>query len=765
MTNHAKTRSLSRRLIYYAILFGLIITLIFSLIELYAGYQHDLADLNDRLTKVETRILPGLNAALWSVDDEQVKLYLASINDLPDIEYVEISVNDQPYISSGSLTSNSKNIQRNYPLHHHQFGRDYDLGQLTIVASQEPIRQKHIKHLGKILIINALTIFLTAFFIVFLFERLVSRHLRYLTSFVKNLPIDEIDKPIVLQRKPSKPGKDDELDILVSASNQLRSKLKRAFEEIKLAENRYHTFIDNSNELIYRVGFREPIDTRLPVDEQCRLIEKHGYFAEWNTTLKTTFNLTDEQMASLPLQQSCSLFDPDNRDGMRNFIESGYRVSDADVSFRDADGKEIITVMNLAGIVDDNQLLDVWGIDTIITERVIAERALQESKTRLSEAQAIAHLGHWERYIHKDEMNWSDEIFRIVGYEPQSFVPTVQRFEELVHPEDRENILTAIRHALVARVTLEFRIFRPDGKQRFIYGTAQPAENENGQTNRLFGIVQDITEAKLLERKSRDQQLQLIQADKMSSLGLMVSGIAHEINNPNNLMQMNASLLQDMWPDARYIFEDYYQTHGDSFTMGGLPYKEAAAAIPELLSGLGVAGRRIQQIINDLKNFTRRGENGNLTLTSVNDCIEASVRLLKPLIKAKTDHLQLELDTDLPAIYTNPQHIEQIVINLLTNALDALPDKQHKVWISSAHNQETNQIEICVRDNGVGISDDDKRYIFDPFYSTKQGEGGTGLGLAIAYNLAVEHNGSLAFFSEESHGSVFTLSLPVIDSV
>ena len=469
-------------------------------------------------------------------------------------------------------------------------------------------------------------------------------------------------------------------------------------------------------------------------------------------------------MASLPLQQSCSLFDPGNRDGLRSFIESGYRISDTDVSFQDAGGNEIITVMNLAGIVENNQLLDVWGIDTIITERVITERALQESRTRLAEAQAVAHMGHWERYIHKDEMKWSDEIFRIFGFEPQSFIPTVQRFEEIIHTDDREHVLMAIRHAKSTRVTLEFRIFRPDGIQRFIYGTAQPAENENGQTIRLFGIVQDITEAKLLERKSRDQQLQLIQADKMSSLGLMVSGIAHEINNPNNLVQMNASLLQDMWPDARYILEDYYQTHGNSFTMGGLPFKEAAESIPELLNGLGIASRRIQQIINDLKNFTRRGGDGDLILCSVNDCIEASVRLLKPLIKTKTDHLQLELSTDLPAIYTNPQHIEQIVINLLTNALDALPDKQHKVWISSAYNQETNHIEICVRDNGLGISEENKQYIFNPFYSTKQGEGGTGLGLAIAYNLAVEHNGSLAFLSEENQGTVFTLSLPVIDS-
>ena len=145
----------------------------------------------------------------------------------------------------------------------------------------------------------------------------------------------------------------------------------------------------------------------------------------------------------------------------------------------------------------------------------------------------------------------------------------------------------------------------------------------------------------------------MIQADKMSSLGLLVSGVAHEINNPNNLIQINASLLEEMWRDTKPVL-DKFRDENSSFLIGGLPYDDAIESMPDMITGLTDASRRIEHIINDLKNFARRGNNQNVVEISVNEAIESAVRLLRPLIKSKTDYLQLELADDLPSIEGKP---------------------------------------------------------------------------------------------------------------
>lgn len=112
----------------------------------------------------------------------------------------------------------------------------------------------------------------------------------------------------------------------------------------------------------------------------------------------------------------------------------------------------------------------------------------------------------------------------------------------------------------------------------------------------------------------------------------------------------------------------------------------------------------------------------------------------------------------------NPQHLEQIIINLLANALEALPDKTYKVWISSGLNKAKSEVEIQIKDNGIGIPEDQIKQIFDPFYTTKQHQGGTGLGLAISYNLVKAYQGSLSCQSTPEEGTIFALHFPAINT-
>lgn len=526
-------------------------------------------------------------------------------------------------------------------------------------------------------------------------------------------------------------------------------------------ENQYRAFINNSNEGIYRVEFRVPISTQLPADEQIRLAIESGYIAEWNQAVTQSFDLSNEVIANMTLDTAYPLIDVSRIEVMRHFIASNYRLNNIEIHRLESEGKATSSLLNVTGIVENGQLMCIWGTHTFITERLKAEQALKESEANLAEAQTMAHIGHWVRDIHKNEISWSDEVFRILGHQPQSFKPTLKRFALMIHAKDRKAVIKAFRDAVDKTVTIEFRGLRPDGSQRIIQGTARGRKNEAGEPIRLFGTIQDITERKQLEFKARQQELALIQADKLSSLGLMVSGVAHEINNPNNLIQMNAGLLKDMWQDMAPILDKFIDEH-DPVIIGGLESNEASQYLPELIDGLTVASRRIQQIVSDLKHFSRRGDSHVLSNISVNETIHTAIQLMRPLLQAKTHNLILDLSSDQPALLANPQHLEQIIINLLVNALEALPDKTYNVWISSALNPTRREVEIQVRDNGVGIPVEHIKNIFDPFYTTKQDQGGTGLGLAISYNLVKAYQGSLTCQSTAEAGTVFVLRFPAI---
>ena len=163
------------------------------------------------------------------------------------------------------------------------------------------------------------------------------------------------------------------------------------------------------------------------------------------------------------------------------------------------------------------------------------------------------------------------------------------------------------------------------------------------------------------------KELQLIQANKMTALGTLVSGVAHEINNPNQSVLMNSRVLADAWDDATGILDEYAQEHG-MFSLGGLPYGEMRGTLPTLVRDVHEGARRIERIIGELKDFSRpRGRESDSPL-QLNQAVERSLRLLAHLIKTRTDHLRVDLAEGLPPLPGDAQHVEQIVVNLLTNA-------------------------------------------------------------------------------------------------
>ncbi len=278
--------------------------------------------------------------------------------------------------------------------------------------------------------------------------------------------------------------------------------------------------------------------------------------------------------------------------------------------------------------------------------------------------------------------------------------------------------------------------------------------------SRTAELGQEVIERNKALEELRRHQNKLIQADKMASLGTLVSGVAHEINNPNGLLLLDIPILKRVHDDAAEILEDRYQAEGD-FILGGIPYSEMRAEIPRILEEMQDSAKRIKRIVNDLKDFARRDDVGNKEFIDINDAVRTALRLVDPTIRSATRRFSASYDEELPKIFANGQRIEQVIVNLVLNACQALPDMDKAVLLNTGFDHKQQQVVVTVRDEGVGIAEEHLQYLFDPFFTTKRDTGGTGLGLSVSAGIVKEHGGTLRFESTPETGTTAILSLPV----
>lgn len=271
-------------------------------------------------------------------------------------------------------------------------------------------------------------------------------------------------------------------------------------------------------------------------------------------------------------------------------------------------------------------------------------------------------------------------------------------------------------------------------------------------------LAREAEERKRALEELRLHQAKLVQADKMASLGILVSGVAHEINNPNGLVLLNLPILRDVYHDAAELLEVRYREGGD-FTLGGLPYSRMREEVPHMLEEMTAGATRIKHIVEELKDFARPDVVDRMEPFPLNSVVQAAVRLVEPSLRKATSHFSAHYGTGLPPVRGNPLRIEQVVVNLLINACQALPDPGRAIAVATAHDCATGTVVLTIRDEGVGIPADHLSRLTDPFFTTKRETGGTGLGLSISAGIVQEHGGSLSFESYPGAGTTATVRL------
>jgi PAS domain S-box-containing protein len=390
-------------------------------------------------------------------------------------------------------------------------------------------------------------------------------------------------------------------------------------------------------------------------------------------------------------------------------------------------------------------------------ERKRAEEALQQEKT-FTDAVLDAVPGLFYLFDDRERLvRWNKDTERLTGYsagelsrmhildwltgdEVATARAALERAVTEGHAEAELGLLTRSRATVPFYLTAVSLTI--DGRRYFT------------------GVGIDISEQKRAQEEARRHQQSLIQADKMASLGLMVSGVAHEINNPNNLIMLNADVLATFWSQLRAAIGPD-PGWARELKVGGLAYAQAAEQFEVLIRGIGGGAARIQQIVRNLKDFARVDSGELVEGVSIREVVDSSVALAAVLLRKATDRFELRHGEAIPPVRGSFQKLEQVVINLIANACQALPDRSRAVTIRTAFAPDRGMVVIEVHDEGIGIPRESLPRIFDPFFTTKKDAGGTGLGLSVSYGIVKEHGGEITFDSEVGRGTTASIWLPV----
>jgi len=392
---------------------------------------------------------------------------------------------------------------------------------------------------------------------------------------------------------------------------------------------------------------------------------------------------------------------------------------------------------------DTGTVVLLQGYGTDITEQRQFEESLRESARNLSEAQRIAKTGHWIWNPQNGDLYWSEELLRIFGEAPD-FAPSYDFYIASLHDDDRDPVIKAIEDALanIEPYAVDVRIRTRGGEHKNLFIWGEVSFNDEDQPVLMRGTATDITDRKRAEADLRQLQLQLLQAQKLEAVGTLAGGVAHEINNPINGIMNYARLI-----------EDELET--------GNPLREFAHEI-------GVETARVATIVKNLLAFSRH-ENAPPFPAKPADIINETVALIRTIIRRDQIDLKVHLPDGLPELNCRSQQIRQVVMNLLTNARDALnerypgfdTDKQIQLTAREFERGGRPWLRITVEDHGRGIPEEIRDRIYDPFFTTKDRTEGTGLGLSISHGIVQDHQGELTVESGPDEGTRFHLDLPV----
>lgn len=385
------------------------------------------------------------------------------------------------------------------------------------------------------------------------------------------------------------------------------------------------------------------------------------------------------------------------------------------------------------------ELIGFSKITRDLTEQMRAEAALRGSEEQLRIAQEASGSGAWDWDPRSDLATWSDRHSQIFGLEPTDVKQTWSSFFHLVDPADRARVQLAFLTALKPHGALEveYRINRPDGPARWVMSKGKTYCDSAGEPTRMVGLTMDITERKQLEQDLLKSQSDLARVSRLLTLGELTSSIAHEVSQPLVAVVTNADACL-RWLTAEPPKID---------------------KVRESLAWIVKEGKRAGDIIKRIRELAKNKAPEKVWL-SVNDFIAEAITLIGPELTNHQVSLRTDFSSDLPSIYGDRVQLQQVILNLIANGIDAMKgvaERARELSISSRPTDDS-QVLITVRDCGTGVEPRIIENIFKAFFTTKSE--GMGLGLSISRTIVEAHGGRMWALPNTDHGATFQFTLP-----
>lgn len=444
-------------------------------------------------------------------------------------------------------------------------------------------------------------------------------------------------------------------------------------------------------------------------------------------------------------------------------------------------------------------VLDVGVLRSIHT-RKMAEETIKEGEQTLRYISYASKDGIYDVNLIDYEASFSENFFLLLGYSPKEVNLTWQNWTDLIHPDDKNTFLEAYNKFLLKKLNAfskECRMLCKDGGYKWVLNRAKVVQfDDYGIPIRLIGTLTNIQKIKEAEQELRQayvdikvskenlhqyaeelettleqlrqMQEQLIQAEKMASLGVLVAGIAHELNNPIGYIYSSTEGLKNNIQELLTLITEYDKITENNFPdqkkkiddlKKSIYFDEIVSELQELINNIYLGANQTAEIVKGLRNFSRSNDSV-LESVDINETLDITLALLQNQLK---DSFEIEKAyDDIPSVIAYPVKISQVFMNIIINAIHAVEIAKPAFKKISIETQKLpeNKVLICISDNGIGISKEKQKRIFEPFFTDKEVGKGTGLGLSISLGIVESLGGKIHVISEEGKGSTFQIILP-----
>ncbi len=722
----ARSRSLSTLLISSFVAVATVFLLIYALLNAVINRNNEIDRLNTRLTLTTEQLQTSIAAALWTIDKPQVERVLDAAMKDRVLTAVVVKTNDSVYarsrddrwrpvtgeparIQSGSLT-------KELPI---LFDGE-QLGTITLTATTNFLRQQIATNSLYLLVSILLLDFLLIYCLYYILNRSVLRPLKNLERYAVSVSSGE--------RQPA--PLDDyvfrgELDVLRLSLGTMVSLLDSRYTELKgeakrfyESEKRYRTLVNTIPDMIW---LKDSDGVYLSCN---KMFERFIGASESDICGKTDYDFVDKETAD------------SFREHDRKAMAAGRPCRNEEwIVFADDGHRALLDTIKTPMLDEEGRIVGVLGIGHDITALERKEEALRESNQRMQLATDSAHLAVWDWDLLSGTMIWDDQMFEFYGTTRQESNGTLQDWKDGLHPEDLERAIRECEATIrgEAPFDTEFRVRHRDGTVRWIKANAKVLRDQEGTPVRMVGINRDVTEARQAEAEKSKLQAQLLQSQKMESLGTLAGGVAHDMNNVLGAILGLASAHIESQPP-------------------GSPLYQALGTICK-------ATERGGKMVKSLLNFARHSPAKNNKL-DLNAILREEVALLERTTLSKV-RLDMDLEGELRPILGDASALAHAFMNLCVNAVDAMPEN----GILTLHTRNIDQdwVEVMVEDNGIGMPKAVLEKAMDPFFTTKETGRGTGLGLSMVFSTVKAHRGQMTIQSEPGQGTLVILRFPTCE--